>query len=209
MTTTRMLVVPVDHGQTRDGRAKKRNSLAFQRTNVRSSKVGSAKRHAGHPGSNSASGREQHFFGDRARALSALAPHLPEVLKAPVVTEALAAAREIKHESSRVHALSELAPHLPELLRPQILSEALVAVFGLSNARDSMLQRIVTAWLAMRCSGLGINDLHQALHRLATRPRYEILSDIQSLIPLIHHLGGTAAIVEVFYAFRDVGCWWP
>ena len=48
---------------------------------------------------------------DRARALSELIPHLPEV-----VDEALTVARSIPSEADRARALSELIPHLPEVV---------------------------------------------------------------------------------------------
>jgi NTP pyrophosphatase (non-canonical NTP hydrolase) len=54
----------------------------------------------------------------RAKALTGLAPHLPEILP-----EALATAREIRNEYYRAKALTGLAPHLPEIL-PEALATA-------------------------------------------------------------------------------------
>ncbi|HUX77182.1 MAG TPA: hypothetical protein VMY40_11135 [Anaerolineae bacterium] len=58
----------------------------------------------------------------RARALSALAPHVPEQLRERVLGKALTAARKIAELGSRAQALSNLAPYLPE----RLLGEALV-----------------------------------------------------------------------------------
>ena len=60
-----------------------------------------------------------------ARALKALAPHLPEAL----LGEALTAARGIRDEYDRAWALANLAPHLPEAL----LGEALAAARGIGE----------------------------------------------------------------------------
>ncbi|NEO43758.1 MAG: hypothetical protein F6K55_06305 [Moorea sp. SIO4A3] len=63
---------------------------------------------------------------DRARALSGLAPYLPEIL-----SEALEAARAITNDRDRAYALIRLAPQLPK-----ILSEALEAARAITNDRD-------------------------------------------------------------------------
>ncbi|MDW8352804.1 MAG: hypothetical protein RML99_12920, partial [Anaerolineae bacterium] len=44
---------------------------------------------------------------------------------------------------------------------------------------------------------------------LARRRRQDLLSDIGALAPLIHALGGEAAVGEAFRAIRDVCAWWP
>ena len=75
-----------------------------------------------------------HYF--QARALSALAPHLPEGLLA----KALEAARAMDHALYRAEALSSLAPHLPKGL----LSEALEAAqaFDDLNCRAKALSAL-------------------------------------------------------------------
>jgi|SRR5208282_6589133 len=50
----------------------------------------------------------------RARALTALAPHLPEALREAALRDALAAAMAISGHNARAQALAALAPHLPE-----------------------------------------------------------------------------------------------
>ncbi|MFN7908865.1 MAG: NB-ARC domain-containing protein [Microcystis sp.] len=61
---------------------------------------------------------------DRARALTRLAPHLPEVLP-----ETLEIARAIEDEDDRVRALTALAPHLPE----SVIHEALEVYRAIVN----------------------------------------------------------------------------
>lgn len=61
--------------------------------------------------------------GARARALGALVPSQPIAQQQEMLTEALAAAREIGDEDDRDWALGALAPHLP----PPLLMEALAA----------------------------------------------------------------------------------
>ncbi|MDW8215764.1 MAG: hypothetical protein RMJ55_19615, partial [Roseiflexaceae bacterium] len=60
----------------------------------------------------------------RAAALTALAPHLPETERSAVLRDALEAARAIDREDYRAEALGALAPHLPEALLPDALAAA-------------------------------------------------------------------------------------
>jgi hypothetical protein len=76
---------------------------------------------------------------DRAAALAALAPQLPEDERTRVLGEALSAAQTISHEASRARALAELAPQLPEPL----LGEALSAAQTISD--EDSRARVLTA----------------------------------------------------------------
>jgi hypothetical protein len=67
----------------------------------------------------------------RARALAALAPHLPPAL----LPEALAAAREIEREDLRIATLAALAPHLPPNEQPIVYAEALAAARAIERGR--------------------------------------------------------------------------
>ncbi len=88
--------------------------------------------------------------GQRAEALMALAPHLPEGLLA----QALAAAGEIRDGALRTEALRGLAPHLPEAL----LAEALAAA---REIRDPEARAWALAGLAHHLAELG--HPHEAL----------------------------------------------
>ena len=70
--------------------------------------------------------------GARARALAALAPHLPQNL----LPQALKAAGEIRWPLARVLALAALAPHLPHHLREQALQQAFKAAEAIEDADD-------------------------------------------------------------------------
>ncbi len=62
--------------------------------------------------------------GDRAKALAALAPYLPDELQTRALTEALAAAVSTDEPHIRAQALSALAPQLPDTLVPRALTAA-------------------------------------------------------------------------------------
>jgi hypothetical protein len=47
------------------------------------------------------------------------------------------------------------------------------------------------------------------LHTLAQGTRRDLLESLTALVPLIEHLGGQAAIEDLFYALHDVAQWWP
>ena len=65
----------------------------------------------------------------RSEALAALAPHLT----APLLGEALEAARAIEAEWSRSEALAALAPRLAPTERDQVLREALEAARAIGD----------------------------------------------------------------------------
>ncbi len=71
----------------------------------------------------------------RARALVALAPHLPEAQQAGVYAEALDAARAITYGVAPAQTLVALAPHLPEGLLAEALDAARAFTFGRDRAR--------------------------------------------------------------------------
>jgi hypothetical protein len=70
---------------------------------------------------------------DRAAALAALAPQLPEDERTRVLGEALSAAQTISDGYSRAGALAALAPQLPEDERTRVLGEALSAAQTISD----------------------------------------------------------------------------
>jgi len=73
---------------------------------------------------------------NRAEALAALAPRLPENLRKTALQDALAAAQGIQKEDNRAEALSALAPRLPENLRKTALQDALAAAQGIQKEDD-------------------------------------------------------------------------
>jgi len=148
--------------------------------------------------------------GDRAQALAALAPHLPPDERPQVLAQALAAARGIRDAGDRAQALAALAPHLPPDERPQVLAEALAAAREIGDAGD---RARALAALAPRLAELPRPALYplwdKTLPVLARRTRPDLLADLQALVPVIHALGGEAAITETARAIQDVAHWWP
>ncbi len=171
-------------------------------------------------------GNEYH----RARALTGLAPHLPEIL----LPEALEVARGIRDESDRATALAWLAPHLPESLLPkalavardiwsessrvealiglaphlpQVLPEVLVVAreFGSESSRAEALKAL-TAQLTP--ANVDLSFWEKTLQALGTLTRSNFLKTIPNLVPLILHLGGEVALREVFQGIREVSRWW-
>lgn len=54
-----------------------------------------------------------------------------------------------------------------------------------------------------------VGDKAETLPVLARRTRQDLLSDLESLAPVIHALGGEPAAAETFRAIQDVARWWP
>jgi hypothetical protein len=141
-----------------------------------------------------------------SRALKALAPHLPE----PLLGEALETARAIKFGANRSRALAAIAPHLPEPQRAQAFAEALGAARTIGDEGD---RSSALAALGEHLGTSPVSFLHalwsETLPVLASRSRCDLLSDLQSLLPVIIRLGGPQAAAQVLSAIRDVGRWWP
>jgi hypothetical protein len=139
----------------------------------------------------------------RAEALAALAPHLPEAL----LHDALQTARAIGSADYKARALVELAPHLPEALLHDALQQAARAI-----GNESERSRAQSA-LAAQLDTNSLFSLYplwaQALPILASRTRPDFLSDIRALLPVIVRLGGSQAATDIFLAIQDVGRWWP
>ncbi len=146
---------------------------------------------------------------ERTQVLSVLAPILTDTLKA----EALADARAVQIESYRVNVLCALAPVLPKTTRVKTLNEVLAIIHDVSSQsfpkRPSLYHAIISPWRTERFHGFQLQLWPETLHALARYPRGEFGADLAVLIPLIEHLGGQAAIEELFCALRDVAEWWP
>ncbi len=167
----------------------------------------------------------------RAYALSALVPHLPEL-----VTEALDTTRQIQDEYSRAAALNALGPHLPESLLPQALditqqfqaesdrATALSALVPhlpeslLPQALDITQQFQAEYHSAQAFQGMAdrliqlstnIRFWHEVLHMLSHLRRNELLQTMAKLRPFIVDLGGKEALQETIRAMREVCRHWP
>jgi hypothetical protein len=147
-----------------------------------------------------AAAREIKYADARANVLTALAERLPEVWP-----EALTAAKKIKDADNRIRALIVLAVRLP----PELLPEALATARGIENERSTA---DVLFFLFLRLAELPRPTLYppwdETLPLLARRTRPDLLADLRALVPVIHALGGEAAIAETFRAIQDVARWW-
>ena len=117
--------------------------------------------------------------------------------------EALRAARAITHEESRARALTGLARHLPDRLQVEALAESF------PFADRYMIEQIMSIMSNHSQAGFQVLLWREILHTLAQGTRRDLLESLTALVPLIEHLGGQAAIEDLFYALRDVAQWWP
>jgi hypothetical protein len=142
----------------------------------------------------------------RANALAALAPRLPPEL----LGQTLAAARKIVYAEHRAKALAALVPHLPPEQQLPVLTKALATVRENGDEDD---RANALAALAPRLAELPRSALYplwdETLPLLARRTRRDLLADLRALVPVIHALGGEAAIAETARAIQDVARWWP
>ena len=134
----------------------------------------------------------------RAKALTGLAPYLPEILP-----EALATAREIGNEYSRAEALTGLAPYLPENLLPEALEIA--RGIGYESKRAEVLQPLTKV---LTPANVNRALWENTLHALGTLTRPSFLKTVPNLAPLILHCGGLVALREVYQGIREVSRWW-
>ena len=153
--------------------------------------------------------KQQASAEKKSKAISALAPHLPQALLA----EALTAARAITNERSRAFALSALAPHLPQAL----LAEALTAARAITYKGDRT--KALSA-LAPQCVPLvqqnwfeGYRLWYETVEVLAISPRPVFLGDLQVLMPftlaLVKEDERSAVAQKIAQAIIAVGKWLP
>ena len=116
--------------------------------------------------------------------------------------------RAIDEERYRAGALSTLAPHLPETLKEKVLSKALTAARAIDDEdhRAQALSGLVP--LLVTLSSHTLFQLWRTMLRLAAgRTRANLLSDIQSLVPVIAALGQQEIMPEVFHSIQEMGTW--
>ncbi len=116
--------------------------------------------------------------------------------------------RAIDEERYRAGALSTLAPHLPETLKEEVLSKTLNAVRAIDEEYDRAQALSGLVPFLVSLSSHTLFQLWRTTLRLATRrTRANLLSDIQSLVPVIAALGRQDIMPEVFHSIQDVGTW--
>jgi hypothetical protein len=136
----------------------------------------------------------------RAKALTALAPHLPEPLGEQALGEALAAARKIRDAEVRAWVLIGLIPHLSE----ELLGEALAAAREIGDAE---YRARALARLASRLAELGYPKEALAVAREIgdAEVRARVLS---GLAPHLAESMGEQALGEALAVAREIGNEW-
>ena len=126
--------------------------------------------------------------------------------QAEYVPEAQTIAEKLSQGEERDNAYQLIASQLAKQNR---FSDALLVVQKMQSKerRSQVLANIVPSGLNLPESSLS-QSFEEFLRTSSTRTREEMLSDLQSLFPIIHALGGNDAMVEVFHAIQDVGSWW-
>lgn len=130
----------------------------------------------------------------------------PNLVKFGHYQEAIIIVQMISQEELRAKALTEIVPHLPE----DLLAEA---VEEMQKIKDEALRAEIMMQLMLRFVEHAPTRLYsfwrETLPILTQGTRQDLLSDFQTLTPVIVALGGPEAIEETYLAIRDVGRWWP
>jgi len=139
----------------------------------------------------------------RARTFIDLWAYVPDQRRREIVVAAFETVQAITGSQERATVLGMLAPHLPEDLHDQALTVARRIPFENNRGR--------AAWQASDFSGLEsrAETWVTTLQLLSERDRPLLIGALTTLAPPIVHLGGRAAVGELFLAYRDVSNWWP
>ena len=141
----------------------------------------------------------------RAEALLGMTAFRPELLQ-----ESLTLARQVKDIEFRGKLLTDLAL---DLCATGHLREALAAALQIGDVekRSRVLQELVPS-LVKRLKEhphAAMALWQDTLHACASRPRKNLLVELQDLSPFVAALGGEDSIAETRRAIQDVGRWWP
>ncbi|MEP7356812.1 MAG: hypothetical protein ABI847_06195, partial [Anaerolineales bacterium] len=120
----------------------------------------------------------------------------------------LADIRSRATSKERIEALSEVIERLPD----GSLAEALRLLWSGADRRESLphLKQIVTRWEAM-CAADGMTSfegLTGCLSAYGETPRPQFLAALEILAPVLHAVGGEAAIMATAEAILEAGQWW-
>lgn len=140
----------------------------------------------------------------RGPALRALAAALAERRQ---LDQALSVAGEIESPQYRAETLAVVAHWLPAERRTAVLDEAVTTACEIEDrsSRAGALRVVASVLVENR----HLDVLPTTLHRLASRTRADLLSDLTALMPAVAVLAGPAELVEITRAIVDVGRWWP
>jgi predicted KAP-like P-loop ATPase len=125
----------------------------------------------------------------KARALSAIAPHLPASEQRAVLERALTAAENLQHDYSKAIALSAIAPRLPKS-EPALLERALAAA---DNLQDDRYKAQVLSAIAPQISQSNLKRFLEATFSLSNAaeslasPAIHLTKDFLQLYPSSKH----------------------
>jgi hypothetical protein len=139
----------------------------------------------------------------RDQALVGLVERLP-------AEQALAVARQIKNAYTRLRTLRWLVEWLPPKQRLLFADEAVAALLeGIGNPAANDTLKSVLVMLTKRSLAEADRSWARLLQRLPLRGRSKWLDNLASSLPLVEHLGGQQALLELTNAIIDVRRRWP
>ncbi|KAA3660292.1 MAG: hypothetical protein DWQ04_19860, partial [Chloroflexi bacterium] len=141
--------------------------------------------------------------GIRASILTSVAPYIPY--------ETLAVVQEIGAEWRQARTLITIATHLAqENMRTTVLEKALLATREIHSKKGRAKNFTQLNKYLLKFPQSQLYDLWQeTLHTLSHRTRPNLLSDITSLMPVIHQLGSEKGVRDTWQAVQAVTKWWP
>jgi hypothetical protein len=146
----------------------------------------------------------------RSRALAELVPRLPPEQQAEVLQEALAVARLIEDGYYRSWVLAGLVPRLPPEQQSLPADEAVTAfIDGIGDVLDDdHAMRSVASMLAKRPLAQADHSWARLLHQMPLHGRSDWLGHLTDSLPLLEHLGGQQALLELKNAILNVTSRW-
>lgn len=137
---------------------------------------------------------------DRARALTALLPHVPEVWRGDLQGEILTAIEQINGEDERAEALISLAPHIESATLqeyPRVLSQALSIAMGMQ--RRALRARMLVSLAPHLTPDLQVEAIADVNSLPSERERADLLTQLAPTLsePMI------VASLAVAYAMRE------
>jgi hypothetical protein len=108
-------------------------------------------------------------------------------------------------EETLAKAFIGLVPHAGQEHLQEILDD--IHVIETKELRAQAIKAVAPLWLKAPKS-FGTLLWKDTLFNAAKRPRPSFLSDLQSLAPVLYHVGGTEAVKEVLQATQDITRWW-
>lgn len=158
-------------------------------------------------------------YSTKEDAIMSMYHKLPEYLKSRALNALLTSIISYETNVLRAETLLKLIPYLTgDLLEQAILIT--VKLPEIEKSKDDKRPDIfkisrsdVITGLSSKLMTLSIDSSYKlwrkTLRSSTFRTRHDLLSDLFSLIPVIHYIGGKKALIETSHAVKDVAQWWP